>query len=72
MPLAVRKSHKAVYEMFYWREITTGCERESQGDQGGVYLNPIRSAKIKLDKSLSVAYGKVEVSARMPKGDWIW
>ncbi|GAB5591736.1 hypothetical protein Unana1_06636 [Umbelopsis nana] len=49
-----------------------GCERESSGDQGGLYLNPIQSAKIKLDKSLSVSYGKVEVNARMPKGDWVW
>ncbi|KAI9282436.1 concanavalin A-like lectin/glucanase domain-containing protein [Umbelopsis sp. AD052] len=49
-----------------------GCERESLGDEGGNYLNPIQSAKIKLDRAFSVSYGKVEISARMPKGDWIW
>jgi hypothetical protein len=50
----------------------TGCERESFGDDGGNYLNPIQSAKIKLDRAFSVSYGKVEINARMPKGDWIW
>ncbi|KAM3587176.1 Binding Protein (BGBP) [Umbelopsis sp. WA50703] len=49
-----------------------GCERESFGESGGTYLNPIQSAKIKLDKSFSVSYGRVEVNARLPKGDWIW
>jgi beta-glucanase (GH16 family) len=35
-------------------------------------INPVKSARISTKKSLSIKYGRVEVRARMPKGDWLW
>lgn len=47
-----------------------GCERTSGA--GGNYLNPIKSARLRTVNSLSIKYGKVEVRAQIPKGDWLW
>ncbi|KAI8575461.1 hypothetical protein K450DRAFT_292668 [Umbelopsis ramanniana AG] len=56
-----------------WGNDETSCtDNAAGGKHSGNYLNPIQSAKIKLDRAFSVSYGKVEISARMPKGDWIW
>lgn len=35
-------------------------------------LNPIRSARLRTKDSFSFKYGRVEVSAKMPTGDWLW
>ncbi|GAA5823331.1 hypothetical protein JCM11251_007570 [Rhodosporidiobolus azoricus] len=35
-------------------------------------IPPIRSARLTTKLSRSIKYGKVEVKARMPTGDWIW
>lgn len=43
-----------------------GCHRE--GKYG--FLNPIMSAR--LNTKASITYGKVEVVAKLPRGDWIW
>ena len=50
--------------MFY------GCDRTSGA--GGNYLNPIKSARIRTAESFSFTYGKVEVKAKLPRGDWLW
>lgn len=50
--------------MFY------GCERTSGA--GGNYLNPIKSARIRTAESFSFTYGKVEIKAKLPRGDWLW
>lgn len=47
-----------------------GCER--LGGAGGNILNPIQSARIRTAETFAFKYGRVEVSARMPKGDWLW
>lgn len=47
-----------------------GCERTAFAD--GNILNPIQSARIRTIDSVSIRYGKVEVRARLPTGDWIW
>lgn len=49
-----------------------GCERQSQGNSGGSYLNPIISGRLRTVNSFSFKYGRVEVRAKLPKGDWIW
>ncbi|KAG2203113.1 hypothetical protein INT47_004920, partial [Mucor saturninus] len=49
-----------------------GCERMSGPVAGGNYLNPIQSARIRTIDSVTLRYGKVEVRARLPRGDWIW
>ncbi|KIJ43531.1 glycoside hydrolase family 16 protein [Sphaerobolus stellatus SS14] len=59
----------------------TGCTNTVDPDNdcgavsnatAGVVINPVMSARITTQKSFSIAYGKVEIRARMPKGDWIW
>ena len=47
-----------------------GCSRIAGG--GGNYLNPIKSARIRTVNGFTFTYGKVEVRARLPKGDWLW
>lgn len=47
-----------------------GCTRTS-GD-GGNYLNPIKSAKLRTVQSFSFKYGRVEIRAKLPRGDWLW
>lgn len=45
-----------------------GCERTGSTP---MLINPIRSAKIRTHDSFSFKYGKVEISAKMPAGDWL-
>ncbi|XP_050408378.1 beta-1,3-glucan-binding protein [Patella vulgata] len=47
-----------------------GCSRTGGGD--GHILNPIQSAKLRSSRGFNVKYGKVEVEAKLPTGDWIW
>lgn len=47
-----------------------GCSRTAGA--GGNILNPIKSARIRTAESFSFTYGKVEVRAKLPKGDWLW
>jgi len=35
-------------------------------------VNPIQSARIRTVNSFSFKYGKVEINAKLPLGDWIW
>jgi len=46
-----------------------GCERT--GSPTNV-LNPLNSARIRTVESFSFTYGRVEVRAKLPAGDWIW
>jgi len=47
-----------------------GCERNAAAS--GNYINPIMSARVRTAESFSFTYGRVEVKAQLPKGDWIW
>jgi beta-glucanase (GH16 family) len=47
-----------------------GCERTGGG--GGNIVNPITSARIRTAESFAFKYGRVEVVAKLPKGDWLW
>jgi beta-glucanase (GH16 family) len=47
-----------------------GCERISGA--GGNILNPIQSAAVRTTDSCSITYGRVEVKAKLPVGDWLW
>jgi hypothetical protein len=38
----------------------------------GTIVPPTKSARINTKKSASIKYGRVEVVAKMPKGDWMW
>uniref|UniRef100_A0A336KJ78 CSON010623 protein n=1 Tax=Culicoides sonorensis TaxID=179676 RepID=A0A336KJ78_CULSO len=46
-----------------------GCER--QGTPSNI-LNPVRSARIRTSTSFNFKYGKAEVRAKLPVGDWLW
>ncbi|RXK40041.1 hypothetical protein M231_02681 [Tremella mesenterica] len=35
-------------------------------------INPVQSARLTTRNSVSLKYGKVEVKARFPTGDWLW
>lgn len=38
----------------------------------GTIVPPVRSARLNTKKGASIRYGKVEVMAKIPKGDWLW
>ena len=46
-----------------------GCER--QGSAANM-LPPIRSARLRTAESFAFRYGRVEVVAKLPVGDWLW
>lgn len=47
-----------------------GCMRSAPGS--GNVLNPVMSGRLRSVKSLNFKYGRVEIRARMPTGDWLW
>lgn len=38
----------------------------------GTIVNPVKSARLNTIKGATIRYGKVEVVAKMPQGDWLW
>jgi hypothetical protein len=46
-----------------------GCFRLGTPDN---YINPTTAARIRTVESFSFKYGRVEISAKMPRGDWLW
>lgn len=38
----------------------------------GTIINPVRSARITTQGKQTITYGRVEVLAKMPAGDWLW
>jgi beta-glucanase (GH16 family) len=47
-----------------------GCLRTSGA--GGNYLNPVQSARLRTVNAFTFTYGRVEIRAKLPKGDWLW
>ncbi|XP_064382536.1 beta-1,3-glucan-binding protein-like [Halichondria panicea] len=47
-----------------------GCFRTAGA--GGNWINPVKSASVRTAESFSFKYGKVEVRAKLPRGDWLW
>lgn len=45
------------------------CKRKAGGN---IIINPIRSARLTTEKSFNFKYGRVEVIAKSPTGDWLW
>jgi len=37
-----------------------------------IVIPPVQSARISTRQSYNIRYGKVEVRAKLPKGDWLW
>ncbi|XP_058818673.1 beta-1,3-glucan-binding protein-like [Topomyia yanbarensis] len=46
-----------------------GCERTGSHFQ---ILNPVKSASLRTVDSFAFKYGKVEISAKLAAGDWLW
>ena len=46
-----------------------GCKRDGSVDHP---INPIQSARLRSTRGFTMKYGKVEVEAKIPTGDWIW
>ena len=46
-----------------------GCERSGQGNN---IINPTMAARLRTVNSFAFKYGKVEIRAKMPSGDWLW
>jgi len=46
-----------------------GCSRAGAG---GNIINPTMSARLRTVNSFHFKYGRVEVRAKMPTGDWLW
>lgn len=38
----------------------------------GTIINPVRSARLTTQGKFSIKYGRIEVVAKMPAGDWLW
>jgi hypothetical protein len=38
----------------------------------GVLVPPVKSARLTTESFHSIAYGKVEIKAKLPRGDWLW
>ncbi|THH31693.1 hypothetical protein EUX98_g2507 [Antrodiella citrinella] len=49
----------------------TACGAVSNFSTGAV-INPVMSARVTTRKSHNIQFGKVEVRAKMPRGDWLW
>ncbi|KAF9269047.1 concanavalin A-like lectin/glucanase [Marasmius fiardii PR-910] len=47
------------------------CSAVSNATSGDI-LPPAQSARITTRKTASIKHGRVEVRARMPRGDWLW
>ncbi|KAG6840780.1 hypothetical protein C0991_004385 [Blastosporella zonata] len=50
---------------------TKACSAVSNSTSGSI-INPVQSARISTRRSASIKFGKVEVRAKIPRGDWLW
>mmetsp|Transcript_28502 Transcript_28502/g.69502 ORF Transcript_28502/g.69502 Transcript_28502/m.69502 type:complete len:486 (-) Transcript_28502:356-1813(-) len=46
-----------------------GCERIATPDNP---VNFLQSARVRTAESFSIKYGRVEIRAQLPRGDWLW
>ena len=49
----------------------SSCAIQSNRTLGSI-IPPVRSARLTTKGKKSIRYGKVEVTAKLPKGDWMW
>ncbi|KAF4955565.1 hypothetical protein FSARC_11828 [Fusarium sarcochroum] len=47
------------------------CAARSNATLGQI-INPVRSARLTTKGKKTIKYGRVEITARMPRGDWLW
>lgn len=51
--------------------VSTDCGVTSNSTSG-VIINPVRSARLTTKGKKTITYGRIEVVAKMPAGDWLW
>lgn len=44
----------------------------STNTTNGTIVNPVKSARINTKLGASIKFGRVEVTAKLPAGDWLW
>jgi hypothetical protein len=44
----------------------------STNTTNGTIINPVKSGRINTKRGASIKYGRVEVLAKLPAGDWLW
>ncbi|KAL2426969.1 Beta-1,3-glucan-binding protein [Exophiala dermatitidis] len=50
-----------------WSDCITGTNTTN-----GTIVNPVKSGRINTKKGASIKYGRIEVEAKLPEGDWLW
>lgn len=50
---------------------STNCGAVSNQSTGAV-IPPVMSARLNTKNHYSIRYGRVEISAKVPRGDWLW
>lgn len=50
---------------------TSPCFTRSNSSTGTI-INPVRSARLSTAGKKTIKYGRVEVVAQLPTGDWLW
>lgn len=58
-------------QTFNIAEYNKACSAVSNSTSGKV-INPVQSARLSTRYSASIKYGRVEVRAKNPTGDWLW
>ncbi|KAF7297158.1 Glycoside hydrolase family 16 protein [Mycena indigotica] len=53
-------------------ESTNKSACTASGNGKDTVVNPVMSARISTKDHYSITYGKVEVRAKLPRGDWLW
>ena len=51
----------------HWTDCVTATNTTN-----GTIVNPVKSGRINTKAGASIKYGRVEVTAKLPTGDWLW
>ena len=52
-------------------DIFTNCVAVTNTTNGTI-VNPVKSGRINTKKGATIKYGRIEVEAQLPSGDWLW
>jgi beta-glucanase (GH16 family) len=52
-------------------DIVTNCLAATNTTNGTI-VNPVKSGRLSTRNSHSIKYGRIEVTAQLPSGDWLW
>lgn len=52
-------------------DVLTNCVTVTNITEGTI-IQPVKSGRINTKKGATIKYGRVEVTARLPEGDWLW